>query len=670
MILEDDLTGVDGAPLDGQGVAHSASLPLNQAFTEWSFTTAQPEVIGVLPTTETPLGLDEALSVQFNQPMDQDSVEQNFSLNGPEGQVSGQFVWDEAASTLVYTPTNLLARDANYTLSIAAAAQAAGGSALGQAVQQSFNTYPPLAVTGSLPQQGGVLSPRGTVRLTLSSPPQSGDLTQFIEVQPRLANLSAWYSEFEGLMIYGQFEAATPYTIRVSGELTDRWGGPLGQPYVLEFTTSDYPADLLIPGSMAASDVIYLTPEDRGLPASALNISSVRLTTGSVPLDDFLRVMVSDDFNRLRNYAPPDANTQVTQFDLPRNLSEMISLPFNAQGSSLAPGIYHVRLQSQNEFPGGPYMLVVSDIPLTFKLSATEALVWAVRMNDEGITPVGGVPVVIYDDRGRQAASGVTDEQGIFRSEISSSEEWYRPWYAVLGEPGSPDFSLALSTWDHGFSAFNFRLQTDFRPPHLEAYIYTDRPIYRPGQTVNFRGILRQAYNGRYELPEISQIAVRVVGNSPQPLLETTLPLSEYGSVNGEVLLPVDSQPGTYTIEMGEPPEFWTANFEVAEYRTPEIELQVAFQPADVLTGAPLQAEIEAQYYFGPAAADVQLEWTLYRKMENFSLPGYQVGPRQRNLLDPLMFFGGDQLGSIIESGSGTTDARTCTFRSLDLSHP
>ena len=37
--------------------------------------------------------------------------------------------------------------------------------------------------------------------------------------------------------------------------------------------------------------------------------------------------------------------------------------------------------------------------------------------------------------------------------------------------------------------------------PPLKGYLYTDRPAYRPGQTVFFKGVLRQRAGEGYQLP-------------------------------------------------------------------------------------------------------------------------------------------------------------------------
>jgi len=44
----------------------------------------------------------------------------------------------------------------------------------------------------------------------------------------------------------------------------------------------------------------------------------------------------------------------------------------------------------------------------------------------------------------------------------------------------------------------------------IYAYIYTDRPIYRPGDTVFYKGIVRDTHFGRYTLPDIAQMEITI----------------------------------------------------------------------------------------------------------------------------------------------------------------
>ncbi len=78
--------------------------------------------------------------------------------------------------------------------------------------------------------------------------------------------------------------------------------------------------------------------------------------------------------------------------------------------------------------------------------------------------------------------------------------------YAMLGAPGDENFGMSVNNWGWGLNAWDFGYSQQVQAPHTKIYMYTDRPMYRPGQTVYFRGVARQAFNGRYELPPINTI--------------------------------------------------------------------------------------------------------------------------------------------------------------------
>ncbi len=136
-----DLKSTDGSPL--------------QETTSWSFSTAMPKLLSIEPSTETPWPLNPEIKLTFNQPMDQASVEANFSLIGPEGAVPGKISWDEDLTILTFTPDSLLPRNTSYMLTLDGQAQARGGSQLGESLSAEVITVPNLSVTNTEPAQGG-----------------------------------------------------------------------------------------------------------------------------------------------------------------------------------------------------------------------------------------------------------------------------------------------------------------------------------------------------------------------------------------------------------------------------------------------------------------------------------------------------------------------------------
>ncbi len=133
--------------------------------------------------------------------------------------------------------------------------------------------------------------------------------------------------------------------------------------------------------------------------------------------------------------------------------------------------------------------------------------------------------------------------------------------------------------------------------PHTEIYLYTDRPIYRPGQIVYFRGVVREAFNGRYQLPTVKDIPIMLNDANGTQASNLNMQLSPYGTFNGQFELSANATPGYYTFQ--NPALEFYFSFQVAEYRKPEIDLGVKFTSTELKQGDTTQAVVNANYFFG-----------------------------------------------------------------------
>ncbi len=655
--LNPDLKSSGGSPLQPQASTGAQA---------WDFTTALPRLVSIQPSPEAPWPLDAEIALIFNQPMDAASTQANFALRGQDGEaVQGAITWNEDFTQMSFTPAENLARNTPYVVHLDGQAQARGGSLLGDSIDASVITVPPLTVFRTEPEQGGSLDPQKILVLHFTTPLAKGDLRPYLSLSPQVPNLSAWWTELEKshgqLSVRGDFSPNTAYTLTVSANLADIWDGTLGQDFVLNFVTTSLRPNLVI----LAGEAIFAPTQESSIVAQATNLFELPLSVGSLSLEDFFALSGPDGYELRQSFQSQDQRSWRQALDIDPDRTQAADIYLSENRNPLSPGLYLLRINlDQPHIYAGPYLVVASDVQVTYKVGATDALVWAVHLRNGALLP--DLPVTLYDENGTVLDAGFTDTQGVFRASFPAREDPYSLSYAVVGQPGQATFGMALSSWSQQGYQGGESLRIDPRPPELHAYLYTDRPIYRPGHTVYFRAIVRQAFNGRYTLPDLASLPLSIYDDQGQEIASFDLPLTAFGSAHGEYPLPESAQPGNYWISS---PDISTANlsFQVANYRKPEINLQVQFASQQAQAGEALRADIDAHYFFGAPAGNLDLHWALYAAPSYFHLPGYHVGLEETDWLVAYQYPNfADPLGELIEEG----EAQTQPDGSLSLELP
>jgi len=647
---------------------------------DWGFSTTPPALLEVSPADSSVILLDAEIRLTFNQPMDVDSVAENLVFRDSAGNnVPGQFTWSESDSVVTFTPDGLLARGNSYHLQLSTHARSRGGTQLLIATSVDYQTIGGFAVRSTTPTQGSPLKVYvglGSIMFEFNAPLAEGqDLSQLVSISPRPGNLSiSTVGGRTAIYLTGSFVEATNYRVTLDGSLHDRWGGTLSGTYTANFLVSDSEPTLQVPILSSGGRTLFAVPGDTSLPGFATNLSTLNLTRAELSLQEFL----DTNFIQLTVGAFPDAAKWNQPLTLPTNVSQGIDIQLTPDGSGLQSGFYLYNLNSPEisaRDPGFDFGLVVAPVQITLKENRDEVFVWVTDLRSGN--PLGNTEVRIYTDNGGPAVSAVTGEDGTASMPLLRSRDDYQGLIAITGEPGAENFGIGYSYWSSGISPWEFGISSEYYQPDLQGYIYTDRPIYRPGQQVYYRAILRTPEDARFTPAGFASATFQLFGGEFDPdtgeipLLDSAeLELSPYGTVAGEFNLPEDAAPGYYSIQLeGHDARI---DFQVAEYRKPELDIQVVFDKSDYRSGDDIQARISAEYFFGGAASGVDVRWTLYSQDDYFHIPaGYRTGLEDTRWLSPGWYSGyGFLYGGYITNGEGVTDADgslTLDFSAGDL---
>ncbi|MEK9166040.1 MAG: alpha-2-macroglobulin family protein [Patescibacteria group bacterium] len=137
-------------------------------------------------------------------------------------------------------------------------------------------------------------------------------------------------------------------------------------------------------------------------------------------------------------------------------------------------------------------------------------------------------------------------------------------------------------------------------------YIYTDRPIYRPGDKVYVKGLHRLGYDGDYEIFRDKKEVILVNNNRGDLIFSQDLTINEYGASTAEFTLPITAALGNYNISVG---NSW-GYFEVEEYAPSPFKVDVKSDKEEYLADDALKLKIDANYYFGVPVSGVEVEYS------------------------------------------------------------
>lgn len=152
-------------------------------------------------------------------------------------------------------------------------------------------------------------------------------------------------------------------------------------------------------------------------------------------------------------------------------------------------------------------------------------------------------------------------------------------------------------------------------------YIYTDKPIYRPGQEVFIKGIHRIGYDGNYEIVREKPVNLSVFNSKGDEILNQDLEINEFGTFHTKLILSEDAPLGTYRICVE---DYSCSYFEVLEYVPAPFQVKLKTDKEEYVSKDTLNLEVEARYYFGVPLESGEVEYTI--SSQNYYFDRYRDG--------------------------------------------
>lgn len=658
------LRGAGLKSLDGEAVRDTA----------WTFETPRVALVSSTPAAgETFAEPGQVVRLAFNQSVTAEGVADalDVTANGRRMAVDVRASGDSAV--IVQHPP--FPKGANVVVTLARGLRGTGGP-LGTDEPQTvaFRVYPEAAFEtafqvadyDTVRAGAAPFDPERAVRLRFATPVRFGDLRAALSVAPQTAlpvgieAADASVSTVHTLRL--DWAPETVYTLSFR-PFKDTYGQDVPAASV-SFRTGALAASLRLPEGVTVIEA----REGAALPLRATNVEAMRLDARRLAAADIVPALLryDPDHAYAETRTPLPAPTQEMPLRVPRNVPTKVPLPFTAQRDA-ANGTGVVAFAARAPSLEGEGGLAVRSgiaqftrLGLTVKHSPHRSLVFVTEL--ASAQPASGVRVSVRSLDNREVWTGTTGRDGTVEAPgwaelgLTAAQRWQQPVQVVIAERAG-DLVFTTSLHDEGIEPWRFGLDYDWSPKAetVAGAIFTDRGLYKAGEEVNVKAILRRRTAGDWTA-FAEPLAVQVRDPRDRPVFERTVTPSATGAFDLAFTLADGVAQGPFTVVVRRPradtraadslrarqdgEDDWadvlaTGGFRVESFRaaTFGVGIEALAPDGGLVAGDRFEALVTGRYLFGAPLGGAPATLTLRQRPAEVELDGYDgwsFGPALR----------------------------------------
>ena len=655
----------------------------------WSFQTPPPNIIYHWPRDESQwIGLNEIMILQFNQKMPLEEARGFLELTArdPQGRKTylpfhlrylSQEEMDEEnlrakeGEILVLTPEEKLKPACLYQVRLLKGLPGAEGPlGMVEDYKFGFSTYGLFRFMGM--DKPHLSHPGEYVLLDFSNPVSYKEVATKISFQPEVGIPDYYYQwdySSSRIHLYLTLQPDTLYAANFSSDLKDKFGNSLDEEVDFTFTTGPYSPWVWMPTRWAVleayGNLLY--------PITFMNIKKVRLRATSLDVDQVIPLLSREGVFRqdkeikdLENFLNVSREWTIKG---PRNKEMVDFIKVNDILGQKRYGAIFAELFIPEVEKYQRYRRVfiqATEMGITAKFSSENNLIWLTSLKTAA--PIGGAQVEIRDDFNKVFWRGTTDSEGLVRTPgwkslgIKAKRGGEKPRQWVLVRRGE-DTAFINSDWGTGIYPYQFGISYDWGPvpQKLAGYIFTERGLYRPGDEVHLKAIVREKRKGKWEIPETKEAWILISNSRNEEILKKKADFSSYGSFSLSFILEKNAPSGYYRIEASpfeneeerrkHPETNFSGSFRVEDFRLANFEVSVDLNKKTYTFKDSSRVAIQGNYLFGAPMSEEKVSWRIRLNPERFSPPGHKG-----YFFGPGWWEEGDK-SQLIESGDGKLDS-------------
>ena len=317
-----------------------------------------------------------------------------------------------------------------------------------------------------------------------------------------------------------------------------------------------------------------------------------------------------------------------------RNQDVITAIPVNEILRDPQPGIYIVAAEPLKEDPDSyqnraTQWLVVSDIGL-FTLRGNDGLHVFARSLATA-KPLTGLDLRLYARNNSELGQATTDNKGYVRLDPGLLRGGGGREPALLMAYGNGDYNF-LDLTKPAFDLSDRGVEGRAAPGAVDAFLYTERGVYRPGETVELMALVRDSRG--YALPD-APLTLKLFRPDEVEAGQPKPGQPALGGYHVQLPLALNARTGTWTVKAyadpkGEP--VGQVSFQVEDFVPQRLKLELSSTTPVLKPDEPAIVDINGRFLYGAPAANLKAEAEVVLNEDPNpypTFPGYRFGLAQ-----------------------------------------
>lgn len=471
------------------------------------------------------------------------------------------------------------------------------------------------------------------------------------------------------LRLEGDFSQHTTIKVEMLSGLKGQFGGKLEETYTYEVPLVDVEPQV----SFTHTSGKYLMyGGNKNLQLSIVNLPSVEVEVSKVYKNNLLFFLSSYgyyDYGYDNSYQPSSIYTEnygdvlYTKTLYPENKrnwieSKVINLDEALAKSGSQKGIYVLNAySSEDRWISTAKMVAVTDLGIIAKMGGDELTVFVNSI--QTTEPVGDVEITLISGKNQEIVKGKTNSNGVVRF-IGIGDKLKQGLPRLITAELEKDFNF-IDLYETRIETSRFDIGgTERQSGSLQAYVYAERNLFRPAETIHLNTIVRDyALKVPYGVP----VTVRIISPSGSAVEEYRQVLDRTGGFQVAYTIPEYARTGDYLAEVlsGTDQLLGSYKFSVEEFAPDKIRVLLNPAATSLKPGDTYTVQADAEYLFGAKGANLRYEANIQLKEKPFVSKTFQ-GYNFSSTTAASPFLPGESLdGRMDENGKATINYRIPT---------